>query len=72
MARAIGLFLMVGGVALVLLDLFVFNEPKAALKAGPVNVTVKGDASLGTVSIVGAVCFGLGLIAMFFGSRPAG
>lgn len=65
MGKVIGLLLLVGGIALVLLDLFVFNEPKASLKAGPVNVAVQGEQTLGTIAIIGAVCVVLGFGALF-------
>ena len=65
MGKLIGLLLLVGGIALVLLDLFVFNEPKASLKAGPVKVAVQGEQTLGVISIIGAVCAVLGLGALF-------
>lgn len=72
MVRATGWVLLAGGIALVLLDLFVFNEPKASLKAGPVKVAVQGGQSLGTVSIVGAVLAALGLVALVVGRRKPG
>jgi len=65
MGKVIGLLLLVGGIALILLDLFVFNEPRAALKAGSVSVAVQGEQTLGVIAIVGAVCAVLGMGALF-------
>ena len=70
MGKLIALLLAFAGVVLIVLDLLVFNEPKASLKAGAVKVAIKGDQTMGTVSIIGAVCVGIALIAYFLSRTP--